>query len=184
MAVGWTKNISFDRTLVDLSTGAAHFHKEGVLSAGITDNQLEELRGRSLVTLLPMNVAVVDRSFLPLFGPLLRIPGGCELVVVGKKLSSLIERIDEGLVRDSESQMIHFRIADHCFPEVEVAVPFVERHVSFNLIDSGTGPRRNVHVKRCVHPEQTPPPLCDYCFRRWWKSNQPVMSKGVGLCVK
>jgi len=170
--VGLTKNIFFDRSLVDLSTMTAHLQKEGVLSVKIMGNQLEELRGRSLVSLLAMNVAVVDNLLLPLFGPLLRIPGGCEIVVVEEKLSSLIERIDEGLVRDPTSQLIHFRVSDPYYPDVEVAIPFVERHISFNVIDSGTGPRRNMNVKRCVHPEQEPPSLCDYCFRRWWKSSK------------
>ncbi|MCK5642560.1 MAG: hypothetical protein KAJ19_17260 [Gammaproteobacteria bacterium] len=170
--MAWTRSISFDRSLADLSTGTVHLQQEGVLSVKITSNQLEELRGRSLVALLPINVAVVDCLLLPLFGPLLRIPGGCELAVVEKKLSSLIERIDEGLVRDPESQMIHFRISDPCYPDVEIAIPFVERHISFNVIDSGTGPRIGMNIKRCVHPEQEPPPLCDYCFRRWWKSSK------------
>jgi hypothetical protein len=166
--VGWINGFSFDRVLVDLSTGAANY-KGGVLSAVISDNQLKALRGQAFVALMPTTVSVVDDNWLPVFGPMLRIPGGCELAVDGDRLALLEARVEEGLEEFSEVTMVPLTVRDPVYPRVAVAVPYRNRHVCFNLAEAGMGPRVIHHVKRCVHPAQDPPQLCDYCFRRWWQ---------------
>jgi hypothetical protein len=175
--VEWTNSFSFDRSLVDLSTGTVHLQKEGLVCASITENPLAGLHGKAFVALSSAKVLVVDEKWLPTLGALMRIPGGCELAVDEEALSAAESRIDEGLEEFSEARMIQCVVVDPVYPSVKVAVPYRVRRINFNVSDAGTGPRRARYIKRCGHAEQNPPPLCEYCFRRWWKKKEAEWPK-------